>query len=99
MYGRRKKPRKLKIQKQFEDNTFKNTRNVFNLKKGNKVIKYRIVRDINTLFEQQEEDFYKPVRVVTFWNNNYIEYESSGDRNKNLSVKEYFNEIKPYLKI
>ena len=99
MYGRRKKPRKFKIQKQFEDNTFKNTRNVFNLKKGNKVIKYRIVRDINTLFEQQEEDFYKPVRVVTFWNNNYIEYESSGDRNKNLSVKEYFNEIKPYLKI
>ena len=99
MYGRRKKPRKLKIQKQFEDNTFKNTRNVFNLKKGNKVIKYRIVRDINTLFEQQEEDFYKPVRVVTFWNNNYMEYESSGDRNKNLSVKEYFNEIKPYLKI
>ena len=99
MYGRRKKPRKLKIQKQFEDNTFKNTRNVFNLKKGNKVIKYRIVRDINTLFEQQEEDFYKPIRVVTFWNNNYIEYESSGDRNKNLSVKEYFNEIKPYLKI
>ena len=57
------------------------------------------MRDINTLFEQQEEDFYKPVRVVTFWNNNYIEYESSGDRNKNLSVKEYFNEIKPYLKI
>ena len=33
-----------------------------------------------------------------FWNNNYIEYESNGDRNKNLSVKKYLNEIKPYLK-
>ena len=29
---------------------------------------------------------------------NYIEYESNGDRNKNLSVKEYLSEIKPYLK-
>ena len=26
-----------------------------------------------------------------------MEYESSGDRNKNLSIKEYFNEIKLYL--
>ena len=33
-----------------------------------------------------------------FWNNNYIGYESNGDRNKNLSVKKYLNEIKPYLK-
>ena len=27
-----------------------------------------------------------------------IEYESNGDRNKTLSVKEYLDEIKPYLK-
>ena len=33
-----------------------------------------------------------------FWNNNYIKYESSGDRNKNLSVKEYLDKIKPYLR-
>ena len=32
------------------------------------------------------------------WNNNYIEYESNGDRNKNLSLKEYLNKIKPYLR-
>ena len=29
---------------------------------------------------------------------NYIEYEDSGDRNKKLSVKEYLNEIKHYLR-
>ena len=29
--------------------------------------------------------------------NNYIEYESRGDKNKNLSVKEYLNMIRPYL--
>ena len=34
-----------------------------------------------------------------FWNNNNnIEYESNGDRNKKLSVKEQLNEIKPYLR-
>ena len=32
------------------------------------------------------------------WSNNYIEYESSGDRNKNLSVKECLDKIKPYLR-
>ena len=33
-----------------------------------------------------------------FWNNNYIECENSDDRNKNLSVKEYSNKIKPYFR-
>ena len=27
-----------------------------------------------------------------------MEYEGSGDRNKNLSVKEYLDQIKPYLR-
>ena len=26
---------------------------------------------------------------VKFWNNNFNEYESNGDKNKNLSIKEY----------
>ena len=30
--------------------------------------------------------------------NNYIEYESNNDRNKTLSVEEYLNKIRPYLK-
>ena len=30
--------------------------------------------------------------------NNYIEYESNGDKNKTLSVEEYLNKIRPYLK-
>ena len=38
------------------------------------------------------------IRVYTFWSNNYIEYESNGDRNKTLSIKKYLKEIKPYLK-
>ena len=33
-----------------------------------------------------------------FWNDNYIDYESNGHRNKDLSLKEYVKETKPYLK-
>ena len=35
--------------------------------------------------------------MLNFWNNCYIENESSNDRNKNLLVKEYLNEIKAFL--
>ena len=42
--------------------------------------------------------YYKPVRVRNFWSNNYIEYESNRDKNKTLSVGEYLNKIRPYLK-
>ena len=43
-------------------------------------------------------DFYFSVRVSNFWNNNYIEYESNGDKKKTQSVEEYLNKISPYLK-
>ena len=67
-------------------------------KKHNKrIIKDKIIRDIRTLFEQ-EEDYYKPKIVNSFWNNIYIEYESNGDKNNNLSLDEYLNKIKPSLK-
>ena len=32
-----------------------------------------------------------------FWNNDYIKSESSGHREKNLSIKEYIDKIKPYV--
>ena len=38
------------------------------------------------------------VRVCNSWSNNYIEYESHGDRNKMLSTEEYLNKIRPCLK-
>ena len=37
---------------------------------------------------KHEDDYYKPTREGNVWIYNYIEHESSGDRNKNLSVKE-----------
>ena len=46
----------------------------------------------------KKKKFYKPIRVSSFWSNNYIEYESNGDRNKTLSAEKYLNKIKPCLK-
>ena len=41
--------------------------NLFRLKKENEVIKDdRVIRDIRNLFEYEEEDYYKPVRVGNF---------------------------------
>ena len=63
---------------------------------NDRLIKDRIIRDIRTRFEQIEKDYYKPKRVSNFFNNNYIEYENSGDRNRNLSLDKYLNKIEPY---
>ena len=38
-------------------------------------------KEIKTLSEQ-EDDYYKSIRVGNSWNNNYIEYESNGDKYK-----------------
>ena len=48
--------------------------------------------------EKEEQNYLKSVRVNNFWSNNYIEYESNGDRNKTLSAEEYLDKIRPYLK-
>ena len=56
-----------------------------------------IIRDIKTLFEQEEEHYCKTVIISNVWND-YIKYESNTDRNKNVSVKEQLNVVKLYLK-
>ena len=61
-------------------------------------MKGRTIRYIKTLSERQEEDYYKPVSVDNFQSKNYVEYESSGDGNKVLSVKEYLGNIKSYMR-
>ena len=69
-----------------EENIIKDITKSFQTKKTI-AIKDRILKDIKTLFEHEEEQNYlKPVRTSNFWNNNYIEYKIKGDRNQKLSV-------------
>ena len=49
------------------------------------------------LLSKQEEDNYKPERIGNAFSSNYIEYKSSGNKDKTLSPKDYLDEIKPYL--
>ena len=69
------------------------------LEKENKSNGNMILRDIRNLLENQEEkNYHEPVRVNSFWSNNYIEHESNGDRNETLSIEEYLTKIRTYLK-
>ena len=74
----------------------KDIRNLFRKKKKDNDIKYRIIRDLRTLFET-EEDHYEPVAISNAFDDNFFEYESNGDKGKTLSIEEYLNEIRPYL--
>ena len=76
---------------EIDGTTTKNIRNLFRLKKENKAIKKKKIKDITNLFEHEEEDYYKPVRVGNFWNNNYIECESNGE--ETLLIEEYLNKL------
>ena len=81
----------FKTKKQKEDRKKK--------KRNEQIIKDNIISDMRILFEQEkEEDYYEPERVNNFRNNNYIEYESNGDKNTKLSLDEYLNKIKSYLR-
>ena len=44
-----------------------------------------------------DEDYYKPIIARGAFNSSYIQYESKGDKGKNISIKNYLNMIKPYL--
>ena len=45
----------------------------------------------------REKDHYESKKAVSAFNNNYIQYENIGDKDKDLSIKEYNDIIRPYL--
>ena len=66
------------------------------LKLDNDDFEFRGIRNIQHLFKLPiKEDYYKPTLVKSNYNNNYVQYESKGD--KILTVKEYLGLIESYL--
>ena len=60
---------------------------------------YKEITDLELLFDEiDENDYYKPILVESFYEDGYKEYESRGDMNKSLSIEEYLDKIIPYLK-
>ena len=59
---------------------------------------YGGIRNVRELFDlSAEEDYYEPILVKSAFDGNYIQYESRGDKGKNLSIKRYLKMIKSYL--
>ena len=71
-----------------------------NLKKDlEKLQKYSITYGLDYLFnELGEVDYYEPKEVKSASNGNYVLYESKGGKDNRLSLYEYFDIIRPYLK-
>ena len=44
-----------------------------------------------------DEDYYKPIKTNGDFEENYMEYESRGDKDGNLSLEDYLNIIMPFL--
>ena len=58
-----------------------------------------MTHDIGHLFNEiTKEEYYEPIEIKSAFDGNYIEYESKGDNNDNLSLEEYRNVIRPYLR-
>ena len=48
-------------------------------------------------FLDNVDDYYKPILIKSSFKDNYKYYESRGDKDKKLSVKQYLYKIMPYL--
>ena len=63
-----------------------------------KIYKYNITHDICHLFNEiSKEDYYELIEIKSAFDGSYIEHESRGDNDDNLSLEEYLNIIRVYL--
>ena len=89
-----------RIQK-IKENSLKLERNLSKTKKYYDTeydTEYRGIRDAKNLFDLSiDEDYYKPIITNAAFNNNYIQYESKGNKDKILTISEYLDMIRPYL--
>ena len=60
-------------------------------------INYYGISDIENLFSNID-DYYKPILVKSSFKTNYKYFESRGDKNKKMAVKQYLYKIVPYLR-
>ena len=88
----------FRLKKEQNYTAVKDIINLFRQEEKTKVIKNRILRDAKNLSKnEKDENYYKPVRVNNLWSNNYIEYESNGNKIKRYKLKN-LNKVSPHLK-
>ena len=73
-----------KKKKKIDQNLTELIESLFKLNKYYDDLEYKGIRHIKDLYDEIDEGYYKPIKAS---NSNYIEYESNGDKDKNLSQK------------
>ena len=58
----------------------------------------KIKKFFDWFWEKIKINYYKPLRTKGAFNDDYIEYESKGDKDKNLSPENYLDIIRPFLR-
>ena len=87
--------------KEIERNLTELEENLFTTKKYYDYddIEYRGIKSVRDLLDLSvDEDYCKAIIARGAFDGSYIQYESKGDKIKNLSIKECLNMIKPYLR-
>ena len=96
--------KKAKLTKTHKDNIYNRLleieRGINFIKKYKKINhgdkNYYGLKDIENLYKDLG-DYYRPILAKQAFNNNYEFYTIRGDKNKELSLKEYIDMITPYL--
>ena len=86
--------------KEIEKNLLELEKNLFKSKKYYDYddTEYKEIRNAKKIFDLSiDEDYYKPIITNGAFNNNYIQYESKGNKDKILTINEYLDMIRPYL--
>ena len=55
------------------------------------------IRDIAKLYNNFDNEYYKPMLTSSAFNNNHTEYEIRGDKNKTFTLNQYIIKIKPHI--
>ena len=81
------KETKLKRKKETKDDAINSIRSLFKLEKETEPIKEKtIIRGIRNL-EEQDDDYYKPIRADNFYSSDYIEHESNDEILPKIRIK------------
>ena len=56
---------------------------------------YHGLRDTENVFDNIDEDYYKPISVKSSFDESYKYYKSRGDKDKKLSIKQYLKRLSP----
>ena len=58
----------------------------------------KCLKFLEGLWDNIKKNYYKPIKTKGAFNNNYVEYESRGNKNKNLLLEDYLDTIRPFLR-